>query len=77
MLSEQDVYILECSKKCKLNITLTRLVFEIFNSSICRFQGLENIFVRITFAVQCFNHKIPIDTPVSYFFPENTQADRN
>lgn len=77
MLSEQEVYILECSKKYKSNITLTGLVFEIFNPNICRFQGLENILIRITFAVQCFNCKIPIDTPVNYFFPENAQADRN
>ena len=44
MTREQKIYILECSKKHKINITLIRLVFETVNSNICRFQWLENIF---------------------------------
>ena len=73
----QEFYILECSKKYKLNITLIKPVFETVNPNICKFQWPENIFLRITFAVQYFNQKTSNDTSISHFLSENIQDNIN
>ena len=55
MTREQENYILEWSRKHKLNIKLIALVFKIDNPNIWRFQWLENILLCITFAIQYFS----------------------
>ena len=76
MKREHKIYIPEWSKKCKLNTTLITFVFEVVNPNICRFQSLDNIFLRITFAVQYFYQKILKDTR-NHLFPGKIQGKAN
>ena len=77
MIRAHKIYILEWSKKSKLNITLITHLFETVNPNICRFQWLENIFLSIIFAVQFFNQKTPNGTTKNYFLLENIKSNIN
>ena len=77
MTWEQENYILEWSRKYKLNIKLIALVFDTDNRNIWRFQWLENILPCITFAIQYFSQKTSNNTQLNHFLPGNIQDNIN
>ena len=71
MIREQEIYILECSEKYKLNISFIALVKRLLTSIFVGFSD-QKIFFKENF-YKYFIQKTQNDIPINHFFPGNIQ----